>query len=81
MKIVGTIAHPQMTITVFVMNEKYIVKFEAGPMEQVFKLSQTKVRGMDHVVKIVDGDFQAAVMKRFGEMFEQMRISLEKEIT
>lgn len=77
MKIVGNIPHPQMTITVFMMNEKFIVKFEAGPMEQVFKLSQGKVAGMEHVMKIVDAAFQQEVMKRFGEMFEQMRISLE----
>lgn len=77
MKIVGTIPHPQMTITIFMMNEKFIVKFEAGPMEQVFKLSQSKVHGMDHVMKIVDSKFQQEVMKRFGEMFEQMRIALE----
>jgi hypothetical protein len=78
MKIVGSIPHPQMTITVFMMNEKYIVKFEAGPMEQVFKLSQGKLRGMDHVMQIVDAEFQQEVMKRFGDMFEQMRVALEK---
>jgi hypothetical protein len=78
MKIVGSIPHPQMTITVFMMNEKYIVKFEAGPMEQVFKLSQGKLNGMEHVLQIVDANFQQEVMKRFGEMFEQMRAALEK---
>jgi len=78
MKIVGNIPHPQMTITVFMMNEKYIVKFEAGPMEQVFKLSQGKLRGMEHVMQIVDADFQQEVMKRFGDMFEQMRAALEQ---
>ena len=81
MRIVGNIPHPQMTITVFMMNEKYIVKFEAGPMEQVFKLSQGKITGMDHVMKIVDESFQTEVLKRFGEMFEQMRISLERSVT
>lgn len=67
-----------MTITVFMMNEKYIVKFEAGPMEQVYKLSQDKAKGFEHVQKIVDEQFQATVMKRFGEMFEDMRIALER---
>lgn len=76
MKIAGRIPHPQMTITVFIMNEKYIVKFEAGPMEQVYKLSQSKVAGMDAVEKIVDEQFQAEVLKKFGEMFEMMRGAL-----
>lgn len=78
MKIVGNIPHPKMTITVFIMNEKFIVKFEAGPMEQVYKLSQGKVRGMEHVTQIVDAQFQEAVLKKFGEMFEAMRSALER---
>lgn len=78
MKIVGTIPHPKMTITVFVMNEKYIVKFEAGPMEQVYKLSQEKAKGFEHVQKIVDEQFQDAVLKKFGEMFEEMRAAIER---
>lgn len=78
MKIVGNIPHPKMTITVFMMNEKFIVKFEAGPMEQVYKLSQGKIAGMEHVQKIVDEQFQNEVLKKFGEMFESMRSSLDR---
>lgn len=78
MKIVGNIPHPKMTITVFMMNEKFIVKFEAGPMEQVYKLSQGKIAGMEHVQKIVDEQFQNEVLKKFGEMFEAMRASLDR---
>lgn len=78
MRIVGNIPHPQMTITIFMMNEKYIVKFEAGPMEQVYKLSQEKAKGLDHVKQIVDEQFQAAVLKKFGEMFEEMRLTLAR---
>ncbi len=80
MRIVGNIPHPRMTITIFMMNEKYIVKFEAGPMEQVYKLSQEKAKGLDHVKRIVDEQFQSEVMKKFNEMFEAMRISLERNI-
>jgi len=80
MKIAGNIPHPKMTITVFIMNEKFIVKFEAGPMEQVYKLSQGKIRGMEHVQQIVDAQFQEEVLKKFGEMFESMRSSLERHV-
>lgn len=78
MKIVGNIPHPKMTITVFMMNEKYIVKFEAGPMEQVYKLSQEKIHGMDHIRQIVDERFQENVLKKFSEMFEEMQLALER---
>jgi hypothetical protein len=78
MRIVGNIPHPKMTITVFMMNEKFIVKFEAGPMEQVYKFSQGKIAGMEHVQKIVDEQFQNEVLKKFGEMFEAMRDALDR---
>ena len=67
-----------MTITVFVMNEKYIIKFEAGPMEQVYKLSAQRAGGFEGVVKLVDEEFQQAVMKKFGEMFELMKGAMER---
>jgi hypothetical protein len=40
MRVLETIPHPSITITIFQMNDKFIVKFEAGPMEQVFKFNQ-----------------------------------------
>jgi len=79
MRIVGNIPHPDMRITVFHMNEKFIVKLEAGPMEQVFKFDQTKYPGLEAIQKLVDETFLANALKRFNEMFLEMR-SAEKRI-
>ncbi|CAN5906589.1 hypothetical protein BH11BAC7_BH11BAC7_28120 [soil metagenome] len=78
MRIVGNIPHPDMRITVFHMNDKFIVKFEAGPMEQVYKFDQGNYPGLEAVQKLVDAEFIANVLKRFNEMFLEMRAASER---
>ncbi len=72
MRVIATIPHPSITISVFQMNEKFIVKFEAGPMEQAFKFSNEKVKGLDHLKTLIDDEFIEAVRKRFNEMYLQL---------
>lgn len=78
MRIVGNIPHPEMRITVFHMNDKYIVKLEAGPMEQVFKFSQEQHPGFEAVQKLVDTEFLSKALDRFNEMFLSMRSATER---
>lgn len=78
MRIVGNIPHPEMRITVFHMNDKYIVKLEAGPMEQVFKFSQEQYPGFEAVQKLVDTEFLSKALDRFNEMFLSMRSATER---
>jgi len=69
MRVLETIPHPSITITIFQMNDKFIVKFEAGPMEQVFKYNQVEVKGLDGLKKIINADFIEKTRQRFNEMF------------
>lgn len=69
MRIIANIPHPKIGITVFSMNDKYIVKFEAGPMEQSFKFLHTEVNGVDGIIQLVDDVFIEKVRERFNEMF------------
>lgn len=70
MRVVGTLnKHPKITTTIFQMNDKYIIKFEAGNMEQVFKLPQTEVSGIDAIDKMLSEGFINKVIERFNEMF------------
>jgi len=73
MRIIETIPHPSITISIFQMNEKYIVKFEAGPMEQVFKFKVGEIKGLEHLKNIINDAFIEQVRKRFNEMFLQMK--------
>ncbi|MBI3509919.1 MAG: hypothetical protein HY064_04595 [Bacteroidetes bacterium] len=73
MRIVGNIPHPDMSITVFHMNDKFIVKFEAGMMEQVYKFPQEKFGGMDAIREAMNETFLKKVKARFNEMFLDMK--------
>lgn len=77
MRIIATIPHESISISVFQMNEKYIVKFEAGPMEQAFKFSSEQVKGLDHLKTIINEEFIELVRKRFNEMFLQYQSSVK----
>lgn len=69
MRIIGTIPHPTITISIFSMNDKYQIRFEAGPMEQIFKIAQTEVNGIEGIHKLVDEAFLQKVTERFNEMY------------
>jgi hypothetical protein len=73
MRIIDSIPHPSMAISIFQMNDKFIVKFEAGPMEQAFKFYTEEVRSVDGLKKIIDDTFIETVRRRFNEMFMQMK--------
>lgn len=78
MRIVGNIPHRDLTITVFSMNEKYVIKFEAGQMEQVFKVSQAEVSGIAGIQKMLNEEFMSKVLARFNEMFLSFEEAKEK---
>jgi hypothetical protein len=73
MRIVDNIPHESMTISIFQMNDKYQVKFEAGPMEQTFKFLLEEVKSLENLKSKINAEFIEAIRKRFNEMFLQMR--------
>jgi hypothetical protein len=75
MRIIDTIPHPSIQISIFHMNDKYLVKFEAAMMEQVFKFDAAEVKSVDALKQIINADFIDAVRKRFNEMFLQYKAS------
>ncbi len=78
MRIIGSIPHPKITITVFSLNDKYQLKFEAGPMEQTFKIPQNEISGMDGIKKLLDDEFMRKIMERFNEMYLSFKAAKEK---
>lgn len=75
MRIIDSIPHPSINISIFQMNDKYIVRFEAGPMEQAFKFDTSEVKGVDALKKIITPEYIEAVRTRFNEMFLQYKAS------
>jgi len=77
MRIIDNIPHPSMTISIFQMNDKYQVRFEAGPMEQIFKYTKDDVGGLEGLKARMSDDFIAQVRNRFNDMFLQWKGSIE----
>ena len=75
MRIIDTIPHESMTISIFQMNDKFMVKFEAGMMEQCFKFSTEQVATVQELKKVIDQEFIEATRRRFNDMFMQLRDS------
>jgi len=73
MRIIDSIPHPSISISIFNMNDKFIVKFEAGPMEQSFKFQTEQVKSVENLKKMINADFIETVRMRFNDMFLQMK--------
>jgi hypothetical protein len=52
------------------MNQKYIVKFEQGTLEQSYKLSELDLSGggVNEIFQIIDEAFISTVVERFKVM-------------
>lgn len=77
MRVVAEIPHPQFKITVFSWNEKYLIKLEAGPFEQTYKVAALDLTSEDDVKEILNEEF----LKEAGQIFLQMRQSFGKALS
>lgn len=77
MRIVDTIPHESMTISIFHMNDKFMVKFEAGMMEQCFKFALEEVGNLEGLKKRITPEFVEKTRSRFNDMFLQWRNTYE----
>jgi len=70
MRVIAELPHPECRITLFNMNQKYIVKFEQGTLEQSYKLSELDLSGggANEVFGMLDEEFIATVVARFKLM-------------
>ncbi|WP_375445585.1 hypothetical protein [uncultured Fibrella sp.] len=68
MRYIKDISHAQLKISLFAWNSKYIVKIEAGPYEQTYKVAEFDVTGPDDVESLLTDSFIASVLTRFQQM-------------
>ncbi|WP_020606169.1 hypothetical protein [Spirosoma spitsbergense] len=71
MRFVQDIPHqqyPQFRIGLYAWNGKYIVKIEAGPYEQTYKISEMDILVPDAVPSMLDTEFLTRVAERFRAM-------------
>lgn len=70
MRVIAELPHPACKITIFSMNQKYIVKFEQASFEQSYKLAELDLSGggVNDVFEILDEAFIETVIERFKLM-------------
>jgi len=69
MKILAQIPHHSLGITLFFWNEKYLLKFEQGDLEQTYKVSTLEGYNEEMIkFTLEDEDFIQKVEERFKEM-------------
>lgn len=69
MRTLAELPHPAFKISLFGMNQKYIIKFEQGTLEQSYKIAEVDVvGGIDGVFEMLDEDFLTKVENTFQIM-------------
>jgi hypothetical protein len=72
MRVVREIPHPDIKITIFHWNNRYLIKLEAGAFEQTYKISEFDMASEEDVIKLLDDDFMAQALSRFNEMAKSL---------
>ena len=68
MRLVTEVPHSRYKIQIFNYNSKFIVKIELDQFEQVYKIGETDVNGVEEVVKMVNESILKNSLTRFIEM-------------
>ncbi len=81
MRIVAELPHPNFKITLFSMNQKYIVKFEQGQLEQSYKLAELDLMGggANEVFQLLDEEFLSTVTERFKTMRSDFSAAYQRQ--
>lgn len=72
MRVLAELPHPNCKISIFGMNQKFIIKFEQGNLEQSYKIEEANiVNGVNGVFEILDETFINTVLATFETMRSQ----------
>lgn len=78
MKTVTKIDHPKLDVSIFLRENKYIVKIVLDQYEQVYRLSQADVMGMEDMESLVSKEFLDKVYMRFVDMSKDFGEAFKK---
>ena len=68
MRVIKEVTLGEIRVSIFSWNSKYIFKYELGPMEQTFKVSETEILEESELEGFLEGEFLEEVNQRFKEM-------------
>lgn len=70
MRFIKDIPNDYCKTSLYSFNNKLIIKFEGGDYEQVYKVSEMEVSGVDEVEEMLGDSFYKTVIARFESMQE-----------
>jgi hypothetical protein len=68
MRIVDTIPHAEYRISILKMNDKWLLRIEAGPYEQVYKFTTEMAANTDEIKQLASPEFLEKVKIQFDSM-------------
>jgi hypothetical protein len=77
MRILESFVFDDIRVSIFSMNNKYIVKLEAGPYEQSYKIDTEDVEGLPAVRKMLNEDFLSTCRELFLTMHNNFQSAIE----
>ena len=78
MRFVQDIPHPLFRIGLYAWNGKYILKIDAGPYEQTYKVSDTDVIEEADILRMLDEPFLQRISERFRNMDADWQATIER---
>ena len=73
MRLVRDLVRGPVRISVFSWNNKYLLKLEAGSMEQTFKVDELDFCGDEEVLALLSDRFMDKALLRFSDMAESLQ--------
>jgi hypothetical protein len=73
MRVIGNIQHPEIKITLFHWNNKYLIKLETDLLEQTFKIPEYDLTTETELNQVVNPQFLEAAMNRFNDMSKNLQ--------
>lgn len=71
MRVLAELPRPDCKISIFSMNMKFIIKFEQGSLEQIYKISEMDITGgINGVFQLLDEEFIQTVVAKFANMHD-----------
>jgi hypothetical protein len=84
MRTIAIIPHPEVRISLFQYNDKYLIEIEGGSYRQTFKISTEAIDGVDQLKRLCSDSFIEQCIQRFRSMhvdFQNTFSSLTKDPT
>jgi hypothetical protein len=78
MRTLETIPHPEFLISIMYFNEKFILRIETGPYEQVYKFTREMASSQDALKKYITPSFLTEVKENFNRMHQTLLSQFSK---